>query len=102
MGLLQQDGTVVFQVKLPTVVHETTVPTLERPHDLIRPWAEVERKAIESAMILCAGNLTLASQKLGLSRTGLRQKLNGYRVQDGESPLPDRRIKAMAATAGVG
>ena len=71
------------------------------PHLLVRPLLEVERRTIESASILCVGNLSLAAGRLGVSRTFLHNKLNQYRLEDGEAPLPDRRVKYMAASAGV-
>ena len=71
---------------------------------LVRPLAETERRAVESAIILCLGNLQLCARRLGISRTGLHNKLNQYRILDGETPLPDRRVaspKTMAAKAGL-
>jgi DNA-binding NtrC family response regulator len=65
---------------------------------LIRPLVEVEKAAIESAMILCLGNSGEAAARLGISRTGLRAKLNQILAQNDE-PIRDRRKKAMAAAA---
>jgi DNA-binding NtrC family response regulator len=100
MPLLQQDGRVLFDLRRPA-------PVLLHDEDcalLVRPLAETERRAVESAIILCLGNLQLCAQRLGISRTGLRNKLNQYRILDGETPLSDRRAstpKTMAAKAGL-
>ena len=50
--------------------------------DLVRPLASVERAAIESAMILCEGNASMAAEKLGVSRDTLYRKLREYRKAD--------------------
>lgn len=66
MALLQQNG-LVFEPRL-------VAPKLEvklRP-DLVRPFRETVKDAIESAMILCGGNMALAARSLGLKRTTLR------------------------------
>lgn len=103
MSLLQQDGSVVGGTRRPMPVLLPALAEVDLPQ-LVRPLAEVERRAVESAIILCLGNLRLCAQRLGISRTCLHSKLNGYRVLDGETPLPDRRVasaKTMAARAGL-
>jgi ActR/RegA family two-component response regulator len=50
---------------------------LLRP-DLIRPFDEVVREALESAMILCGGNAALAARCLRMKRTTLQSKLTKY------------------------
>lgn len=50
--------------------------------DLIRPLARVKREAIESAMILCEGNVTEAAKRLGISRETLHRLLRCYRKED--------------------
>lgn len=101
--LLQPDGSVLSRVR--KLAPERAVSGLADCdcYRLVRPLAEIERQAIESAIVLCVGNVKLAAQRLEISRGSLREKLNSYRVRDGETPLPDRRAlpKTMAARAGV-
>ena len=49
---------------------------------MIRPLHEVKRKAVESAMILCGGNIRIAAMRLEISQTGLRKMLAEYRKAD--------------------
>ena len=104
MSLLQADGSVLDGARRldpgPPPVVCLALGDCDR---LIRPLAEIERRVVESAIILCAGNLALCAMRLGISRTGLRSKLNAYRIADGETQLPDRRAlpRTMAARAGV-
>ena len=72
MSLLRQDGTLF------------PVPTFNLAHAprLIRPLKEWEKKHIESAMILCQGNLMLAAKRLGISRAKLYRKLADYEKAD--------------------
>jgi DNA-binding NtrC family response regulator len=67
MSLLLQDGTVFQQVR-------------PRP-DLVVPLAQAEREAIESALILCAGNRTLAAHQLGISSRTLFVRMKKYRSE---------------------
>ena len=46
---------------------------------LIRPLKLMERKHIESAMILCQGNLMLAAKRLEVGRATLYRKLAKYK-----------------------
>lgn len=48
---------------------------------LVKPLAQVEQEAIESAMILCLGNVNKAAAALGISRSTLFRKLREYREQ---------------------
>lgn len=50
--------------------------------DLVRPLADVTREAIESAMILCEGNVSKAAKRLQISRTTLASILERYRKAD--------------------
>jgi len=63
-------------IREPHELVERTAPLL------IRPLHEVKRKAVESAMILCGGNIRLAAMRLGISQTGLRKMLAEYRKAD--------------------
>lgn len=49
---------------------------------LVRPLAEVERRTIESAMILCQGNVAKAARRLQISRTTLASKVQKLRKED--------------------
>jgi transcriptional regulator of acetoin/glycerol metabolism len=49
---------------------------------LIQPLRVVEQQAIESAMILCYGNVERAAELLGLSRSTLFRRLKEYREAD--------------------
>lgn len=52
------------------------------PRTLIKPLDQVEKATIESAMILCEGNMKEASRRLQISYTSLRMKLALYRRGD--------------------
>lgn len=73
MPLLQQNG-LVFE---PRLAAPKLMKVLLRP-DLVRPYRETVQNAIESAMILCGGNLSLAAKSLGLKRTTLQSMLIRY------------------------
>ena len=77
MALLQQDGSLVTAPALRVAVARA-VP---RP-ELVKPLADVEREAVESAMILCGGNREQARRVLRISRAKLFRKLRTYRAQD--------------------
>ena len=64
-----QDGT-LFQAPL--------IDLANAPR-LIRPFKESEQKLIESAMILCRGNLMLAARHLEIGRATLYRKLAKYK-----------------------
>lgn len=65
------------------LVERTYDEVLERvAADLVRPLAEVKRDAIESAMILCQGNVTEAAKRLGISRETLHRLLRRWRKED--------------------
>jgi ActR/RegA family two-component response regulator len=56
---------------------------LERvARDLIVPLPVLQRKAIESAMILCEGNISEAARRLRVHRTQLCRILAKYRKED--------------------
>lgn len=82
MPLLQQNG-MVFEPQKGLVFRAAPVPRMEikvvlrpelvRPYlkvlarpDLVRPFRQTIQDAIESAMILCGGNMSLAAKSLGL------------------------------------
>ena len=50
--------------------------------DLVRPLSQVKREAVESAMILCAGNRTEAAFRLGISRAALARMLDRWKRED--------------------
>jgi transcriptional regulator of acetoin/glycerol metabolism len=64
------------------------------PHEVI-PLADVERDAIERALAVCDGNITVASKKLGIGRTTLYRKMITYKlaqegqVDPGQKQTPD-------------
>jgi len=45
----------------------------------IRPLREVEREAVERALVLCGGNITEAAKRLGLNASTLHRKMNKWR-----------------------
>jgi transcriptional regulator of acetoin/glycerol metabolism len=47
----------------------------DNPQFLVRRLADVERDEISRAMILCGGDVDLASTRLGISRATLYKKL---------------------------
>lgn len=58
---------------------------LLRP-DLVRPFRQTVQDAIESAMILCGGNKSLAARALGVKRTTLNSMWLRYvRGRDSEN-----------------
>lgn len=74
MPLVQQDG-LVFEPRLAPPRLE--MKALLRP-DLVRPFRETVREAIESAMILCGGNMALAARSLGFKRPTLQAMWKKY------------------------
>ena len=64
----------------------------------IKPLDQVEREAIFDALILCRGNVQLASSRLGISRTNLYKKLKAYRRISGLKSPPDDDIDRSSAT----
>jgi DNA-binding NtrC family response regulator len=77
MALMQQDGSLLTVPALRGMVRRA-VP---RP-DLVRRLNVVEREAIESALILCAGDRDLAAASLGISRVTLFRKIKKYATED--------------------
>jgi transcriptional regulator with PAS, ATPase and Fis domain len=77
MPLLQQSG-LVFE---PRLAPRPEMKTLLRP-DLVRPFRQTVQDAIESAMILCGGNKSLAAKSLKVNRTTFQAMWNKY-VRDG-------------------
>jgi transcriptional regulator of acetoin/glycerol metabolism len=47
----------------------------------VLPFAEVEKRAILTAVRKCGGDISKASRKLGLSRATLYRKLDKYGVR---------------------
>ena len=50
--------------------------------EFIRPLAEVQREKIESALILCQGNVTEAAHRLGISRAQVYRLVKMWRKQE--------------------
>ena len=50
--------------------------------DLVRPLREIEREHVERALILCGGNRTEATARLGISRSTLQRYIDAFRRQD--------------------
>jgi len=87
LALLTPTGAVIFRdeaIYPATLNPPPRPPDLDMAKELIRPLAEVEQEAIESAMILCQGNITEASQRLEISREVLERKLAEYKRSDGQ------------------
>lgn len=74
MALVQQNG-LCFEPRL--AAPRLEMKALLRP-DLVRPFQQTAKEAIESAMILCGGNMALAARSLGLKRTTLQAMWNRY------------------------
>lgn len=51
---------------------------VENAHNAIRPLAEVEKDAIEEAIVFCHGNRDLAAGRLRISRRTIDRKLKIY------------------------
>jgi DNA-binding NtrC family response regulator len=68
MVLVQQNGSLFINAR-------------PRP-DLVRPLEEVKREAIESALILCEGNMRQAARQLGVSYTFMRTAVAKFRRED--------------------
>lgn len=62
--------------------------------DLVLPLALVERRAIETALVLCLGCRPLAAYQLGISVSTLNRKLIEYHNADNEEP---KLLSARAA-----
>jgi transcriptional regulator of acetoin/glycerol metabolism len=77
MPLLQQDG-LIFEAS-----PKLEIKTLLRP-DLIPPFRQTVQAALESAMILCGGNKSLAAKSLQMKRTTFLAMWTKY-VRDGEN-----------------
>lgn len=50
----------------------------DNPAFLVRPLVDVEREAIQRAMIFCRGDRTIAAKRLGISQATLYRKLRQY------------------------
>jgi two-component system, NtrC family, response regulator AtoC len=57
-------------------------PPTPFPPGVVRPLAEIERLAIEHALVVCDGNKTRAAKQLGISRQTLRTKLKEIGMED--------------------
>lgn len=75
--LLQKDGALISE--LPAGIARRA--TVQKALSLIRPLAEVEQAAIESAMILCEGNVAKAARHLQIKRSTLASRLKKIRAQ---------------------
>ena len=65
-----------------TLLVMTPEKVLERiAPEFIRPLAEVERVAIESALILCQGNIPAAARHLRISREKLYRLVRAWRKE---------------------
>jgi transcriptional regulator of acetoin/glycerol metabolism len=76
MALLQKDGDLVTRT-FTRVTRSTNFSVIARP-DLVKPLEQVEKDAVESAMILCLGDVEEAARRLGLSRATMYRKLAKY------------------------
>lgn len=65
--------------------------------DLVLPLAVVERRAIESALILCLGKKDLAAHRLGITETALLLKLAEYIDEDAK----ESSVLSSRAAGGV-
>jgi transcriptional regulator of acetoin/glycerol metabolism len=74
----------------PSDEHPILVWIRQNIHTAVQPLAIVERDAILRAMILCRGDVLLASRLLGISRKTLYLKLNRYRREEQLPPPPLR------------
>ena len=54
--------------------------------DLVRPLEEIQREAIESALILCAGDRCLAAERLGISRAAMYRYVRCFRAENDVTP----------------
>jgi transcriptional regulator with PAS, ATPase and Fis domain len=61
-------------------------------HEMVE---ELEKKAIENALMQCNGNKTKVASELGLSRLGLRKKMIRYGLQDRKSITGDQHLFAV-------
>lgn len=81
MTLLRKDGSVVeITERRPKAL--SVQSNQVQPASLIRPLEEVERQAIESAMILAEGNRSLAALRLRIAYRTLLRRLDTYRRAD--------------------
>jgi DNA-binding NtrC family response regulator len=69
----------------------TGAQTAFRPHELIRPLVEVEKEAIESAMILCRGDVMLAASRLQISTRTLYRKLKQLMAMENDGVLNNQQ-----------
>lgn len=89
MALLTNSGEVIYELlPVPRVIDLADAPKL------IVPLRLVERRAIESAMILCLGNRRIAAAHLGISYANLRNKLRGYLAEDEQDEQDGRKAKS--------
>lgn len=58
------------------------VPIRERAPDFIIPLEHVKQAAVESALILCEGNITLAAKYLRISRASMFRWVKKFRQQN--------------------
>ena len=66
-----------------TLLSRQPAEVLERiAPDLVRPLHVVTRNAVESALILCQGNVEDAAKRLGISRPTLYRMLRKWRKED--------------------
>lgn len=78
---LADDDTILPPELLPREVTETETEEVEEAgENLQRRIEQFERRAIEQALEICAGNKSRAAVLLGLSRKGLKGKIARYRI----------------------
>lgn len=61
---------------------------VEHSEEFVRPLAQVEKEHILNAMILCKGNLKLATERLGISSATLYRRLEEYADKEEGAPAP--------------
>jgi len=59
------------------------------PAGVVRPFIDIEKMAIQHALVVCGGNKTKAATQLGISRQTLRTKLKEYALGDDDGDPGD-------------
>jgi DNA-binding NtrC family response regulator len=79
-----------FVRERPAIFRREIVRTeLDIRPDLVRSMREVEREAIESALILCGGDRNLAAERLGISRSTFYRRLRDLQDEDAQPTAAD-------------
>lgn len=87
MALLANDGTIVRRwpaSPLPAIIDRTKLDRAKPRPDLVKPLKSAKRAHIESALILCGGDRSLAARQLGVSRGALQKWIAEFRAEDFE------------------